>query len=236
MKKFAFLCAVISVTLLFSGFSACMSVAERFAGLLEPGSETEYSTDKEKVETTEVMYNGYLGLKVTIPAGSYKAYQNDVNLTKRPEESELRSSLDLYDYEDGGYLIELVDIENEPDSSYDDHAMLSLYADYYPDVYFDEYLEMFAHYVDRSDDYSTYELIEQTPQDINDKTYERFLVYVSGEDSAPYYEEHYVTQANGCFFVAYINYWSDNEKSKSDAYEILNKCFTLESAGIGQPI
>lgn len=177
-------------------------------------------------------YNGYLGLAVTVPNGWYEEEINTYNLTENPLESADLFSLDMYDYGDGGYAIELITLQNDPDSSADSHAELMLYADYYPGIDEEEYLGWVSDYItDKTDGDYFYELEDISGQTINGRRYTRFLAKVSFSDgTTPYYEEYYMSTVNDTFFIAYINYWSDNRQSKSAAYSALEAAFSLGDA------
>lgn len=189
----------------------------------EPPGEDPYGT--------ATYYNGYLGLSVTVPDGWNEEEVNARNLTGNPEDSRDLSSLDMYDYGDGGYAIELMSIQNAGDSTLDDHAELMLYADYYPQTDEDEYLGWMPDFIEeQTDGEYTYVLEDVGERSVNGRLYTRFLAKVSfWNDTEPYYEEYYITMVNGMFFVAYINYWSGSEQSKAAAYDALENAFSLGS-------
>lgn len=215
---------------IFSVFLASLALAASITGcsaLLPSSREQEPS---EQPYDGATYYNGYLGLAVTVPDGWYEEEINAYNLTKNPRDSADLYSLDLYDYGDGGYAIDLISMQNDTDSSADAHAELMLYADYYPGTDEEEYLGWISDYIlDKADEEYYYEIEDIGGKTINGRRYTRFLAKVSFSDgSTPYYEEYYVSTVNGAFFVAYINYWSDSRRSKAAAYSALESVFSLE--------
>lgn len=176
-------------------------------------------------------YNGYMGLAVKIPAGWSSDARNEQNLTSTPDDSMQFSALDLYDYEDGGFELGLISMQNGQDSTADDHAYLRLSAEYYPEYSQEEYLDLLYAYIEYySDEEYTYTVIDESRQMINKQAFTRFLVEVEHYPDL-YYEEYYVVPVKDMFFIAYINYWPDSKESKMDAYSALSDCFVLSNPG-----
>lgn len=223
------LCVFLVLVTLAASVSGCSALLPRHLPYKQPEQPADGAT----------YYNNYLGLAVTVPYGWYEEEINNLNLTKNPQDGGDLFSLDLYDYGDGGYSIELITIQNNVNSKADEHAELMLFADYYPGASENEYLEWMAEYIeDKTDGEYYYELEDIDTKTVNGRQYTRFVAKVTfADDTVPYYEEYYVSPVNETFFVAYINYWSDSLLSKSAAYYALENAFTLNGAhGASNPI
>ncbi|MDR2933414.1 MAG: hypothetical protein LBV27_09955, partial [Oscillospiraceae bacterium] len=182
------------------------------------GNDDDYMVNEE----TFYCYNGYTGLEVMIPEGYYVVEFNDVNLTQAPGESADIDFMDWYAYGDGGYGYDLTGIQNMPGSEYNDHSMLYLTFERYPDVDYDMYLDIFTEYALEDGEYYQFRHMGNETVRLQDRTYTKLLFEARDmEDYSNYYlEEYYITPAgeegDGLYFIAYINYWPDSGKSKKD--------------------
>lgn len=186
------------------------------------------STSPSAEPAVRTYFNGAYGFRIDVPENWITVGVNETNLTETPAESKDADSLETVPFEEGGTLIQFIELWNRSNSADKEHAALYVYAELYAlseSVYLSQMKQSYAGTFGDV----TATLAEEGTAVLDGLSFHHIVfdsVLSTGEDH--YYEEYYIRQVEeGQFLILCTTYWADNDLSYKDATKML-ACVTFE--------
>lgn len=227
MKRLIYMlvvCAVLSAAL-----GGCLPVFQEIPET--PGFSDTPDTPGYQGEAT-TYYNAYLGLEVVVWSQDTVNELNRQNLGVEPRFCRTIDEMEWLEIGDG-YQASLLAIANANDPSISRYAGMYVFAEYYPGLPRDEYLDDFGAWLEVDGDDYTYTLESVESVKLGGREYTRFVARVESLDGYDvYYEEYYVTPVGDCYLIAEIDYRDDSSASRSEAVAFLNRFSLSDSGGL----
>ncbi|MDL2233076.1 hypothetical protein LJC63_05790 [Ruminococcaceae bacterium OttesenSCG-928-L11] len=199
-----------------------------------PAADDEASATRTSEDL--VYYNGYTGLKITVPKGYYITYLNDVNLTRTEGESSSYLTLDWYDYGTGEMEMSLAGVQSQSSDSSMNHSEIDMFVVEHED-YSDtaDFFEYYTEWMLRDGTDGFHSTMDETGTEvIKGRTFHKLIATVTHADNnSDFTEEYYVTavggEAENTYLIVYLNYWNNSKVSESSARFMLENCFDFGS-------
>ena len=197
------------------------ALSEFIEGTSESSDGYAFEDYAEQMKSDRIYYNGYFGVKMTVPAGWWLYEEYPENFGDSATSASDPGAMDIMK-DEISYYMQLLDCANLQYSNKSNHIGVVFEAEKLLDSSsVEDYLEYNAQYMSNRD--GDYDLVSSSTVSVSGRDFVRQTFLVPQEDAD--YNEMVLTGElkDGYFLTIYVSYWPSNHEAEEYAIDLLNK-------------